>query len=196
MPTFIIHGTFYCNATCKHCGVYFLNKYESLPVSELIRILKGIVNLSSEDKTLKLIFHGEEPFVLGVDYYRDVLKTLDKLGYEFEASFQTNLTLYNDDWAKFFKEFNVRASTSYDFFADFRQLPGKNSKQYFELWLDKVKKFQDDFGQRVFTITVMSKQNKDRAKEIIDIGYELGLNLKLNPLYSAGKAVDIYRYIR
>ncbi|MGB9811902.1 MAG: SPASM domain-containing protein, partial [Dictyoglomus turgidum] len=51
------------------------------------------------------------------------------------------------------------------------------------------------FGERLYVIVVVSKINKPYVEEIIDIGEHLGLNLKLNPLFSAGRATEFFNTV-
>ena len=51
-------------------------------------------------------WHGGEPALLGLDFYRKVLQIEQKYagGKHIKNDFQTNGTLLDDEWCKFFKE--------------------------------------------------------------------------------------------
>jgi len=51
-----------------------------------------------------------------------------------------------------------------------------------------IQQYQDDSGKRLYTICVLSRENVNRVDEIMEQAYSYGLNIKLNMLYSAGKA--------
>lgn len=106
-------------------------------------------------------------------------------------SVQTNLTLYNSKWGNLFKQYNMRVGTSYDFFTDYRKL--KNSNNYYEVWKDKVVQYQNDTGNRIHVITIVSKENMNHAEEIIDLASQLNIDIKLNHLYPAGRGKDIFQ---
>ncbi len=199
--TFIIHTTYSCNANCLHCGVKGLNYGKQvLDIDAGVKAIKACIDFLKTEKQrivneIVLIFHGGEPFLPGVIYYEKFLNKLYKSfsGFKFEISFQTNLTLYSQEWKNFLQHYKGKISTSYDFFADFRVFNRNSSTEdYYKTWIDRVKQYQDDFGGRVHVITVVNQLNKNHIKEIINLSYTLGLNLKLNPLYCAGNAKNIY----
>ncbi|MCS7232031.1 MAG: SPASM domain-containing protein [Elusimicrobiota bacterium] len=207
--TFIIHPTFECNADCLHCGVAHLrSKYkrflpQEVGVRAIFRCIEFLKRIhDSNNFLLVLVFHGGEPMLVGVNYYEKFLNVLDseikknKDDISYTVSFQSNLILYNDNWKNFLKKHNGKVSSSYDFYANFRVFrENTENEKYFLSWTNKVKKYQDDFGSRLHVITVISRLNKDYIKEIVDYGYYLNLNLKLNPLYDAGNAKNIYNDI-
>ncbi|MDI1473039.1 radical SAM protein [Thermodesulfovibrio sp. 1176] len=192
-----IKPTELCNLKCDHCYIPLSSRENSFKMTpeQVDYILDQCLNFFSDLNKVNLIFHGGEPLLMGVGYYGKFLDKLKQNGVEnIRVSFQSNMLLYNKEWKLFLKQNKASIGTSYDFFSNFRRLAGcTDSKKYFILWTQKIKQYQDDFRQRVYTITVLSKQNVKYIPDIIDIAEELGLNLKLNPLYNAGKIKADYK---
>ncbi len=98
-----------CNLRCRYC--YYLEKMSLYPQADNphmnVKILEEYViqhfNASSE----KLVFfswHGGEPLLAGLDFYRNVLKFQKKHcpgGTTFINGIQTNGTLLNQEWCRF-----------------------------------------------------------------------------------------------
>lgn len=113
-----------CNLRCKYCqtGPYLReNTNCSLMPLELVeKIISETLQLVENNKSFNSIefhFSGGEPLLAGIKYFQNCLRLQNKYkknGVEIENSVQTNGTLINDGWAKFFKENNFGVSISID----------------------------------------------------------------------------------
>jgi len=78
-------------------------------------ILKQVSTIS---KRIKINWHGGEPLLLGLDIFKKIVETENKLeslnNMEFYNIIQTNATLINKQWIRFFKENNFRIGVSLD----------------------------------------------------------------------------------
>ncbi len=66
---------------------------------------------------VKFIWHGGEPTIPGVEYYRRVIEICEELrrpGQTITHSLQTNATLLNDEWAVFFRDNRFGVGVSID----------------------------------------------------------------------------------
>lgn len=189
MATFILHPTLDCNSNCLHCGMSLLHRKTSILPEELFHGVENIAEAFCYEKKGSLkhyLFHGGEPTLVGTDYIEKFVDlTADQ---NCSYSIQTNLTLYDKKWGGLFNKHNFRMSTSYDFFSGYRRLANQD---YYTLWKDKIKQYQDDTGEIPFVTTIVSKRNLPYIEEIIDFAHELKIHPKLNPLYLSGKAKNI-----
>ena len=111
----ILKVTEACNLKCKYCyngtecnkGVLSLERFEKL----LLVLKTGYDNIH-------IIWHGGEPLCAGIEYFRAAMDIERKVNIEqsvlIENSIQTNGTLINKEWIKFFKEYNFRVGISFD----------------------------------------------------------------------------------
>lgn len=112
----ILKVTDQCNLRCKYCynsekpcrnECLSLERFE-----KLLRVLYTGYNL------IHIIWHGGEPLCAGIDYFRaamDVEKRIHiETGVVIENSLQTNGTLINADWIRFFEEHDFRVGISFD----------------------------------------------------------------------------------
>jgi uncharacterized protein len=109
-----------CNLNCTYC--YYLGKKNLYPKEELFRmpddlLEKYVVQLikATTDKTINFSWHGGEPLIAGVDFFKKAVgfqKKHKPAGSTIINGIQTNGTLLNDEWSRFFstEKFNVGIS--------------------------------------------------------------------------------------
>lgn len=99
-----------CNLNCKYCFArdYSKNHDASLELVEKVaRLLKDVPHPV-------WIWHGSEATVLGVDYYKEADKILDKYGIR-EKDMQSNgVLLWRQEWIDYLKSSGISISISYD----------------------------------------------------------------------------------
>lgn len=110
-----------CNLNCTYC--YYLdkerfygNKQETLPYSLLDTYIKEYIE-TNQVPVVSFVWHGGEPLLAGIDFYKKVIEFQAKYnptGKTIENAIQTNATLINDDWCRFFKKNNFLVGVSID----------------------------------------------------------------------------------
>lgn len=105
-----------CNLACRYC--YYLDKAplspeagppgsKSSPSRMPEDILEAYISqhiAASPDEIIRFSWHGGEPTILGVDYFRTIVKIQRRLcpaGRRIANGMQTNGTLLDDDWGRF-----------------------------------------------------------------------------------------------
>ena len=95
-----------CNLRCSYC--YYLSKnaapagksvfHDSTVAEELIR-----QHITASDDVVFFSWHGGEPMLAGIDFYREMVMLQKKLGAgrKIVNGIQTNATLIDDQWARF-----------------------------------------------------------------------------------------------
>ncbi len=110
-----------CNLDCSYC--YYLDKASSIyedrqPVMNpaLLENYTRQYIEANEVPEVTFIWHGGEPLVAGLDYYRKAMEFQRKYagGKRIINSLQTNGTLLNADWCKFFNENHFLIGISID----------------------------------------------------------------------------------
>lgn len=109
-----------CNLDCSYC--YYLDKAEiyggkepRMNLEDLERYVKTYIE-TCEVPELTFNWHGGEPLVLGLDFYRKAVEFEKKYagGKIVHNTLQTNGTLITDEWAEFLASENFLVGVSID----------------------------------------------------------------------------------
>lgn len=109
-----------CNLSCRYC--YYLDKaglyggVEPVMAPDLLEAyIKQYIEACEAD-TVEFCWHGGEPLLLGLDYFKRALKLQKKYsrGKEIHNSLQTNGTLVSYDWCRFFADNGFLVGLSID----------------------------------------------------------------------------------
>ncbi|MDR1402963.1 MAG: anaerobic sulfatase-maturation protein [Tannerellaceae bacterium] len=110
-----------CNLACEYC--YYLEKGKlythvkshSMPEELLERFIQEYLSSQTMQQVL-FTWHGGETLMRPVSFYRKALALQRKYaqGREIDNCIQTNGTLLNDEWCRFFKENNFLVGVSID----------------------------------------------------------------------------------
>jgi uncharacterized protein len=163
-----------CNLDCTYC--YYLDKerfygkkQEIFSDTFLEKYIKEYIE-ANEVPVVSFVWHGGEPLLAGVDFYRKVIHFQNKHNVNhkrIENSIQTNGTLINDDWCRFLKKNNFLVGVSIDGPEDIhnRYRVNKQGLQSFEKCIrgiELLKKHKVDFN----TLTVVNNLSQSRGREI------------------------------
>jgi uncharacterized protein len=98
-----------CNLNCQYC--YYLKKKELYPNVEKFQMSKEVLEdyivqhiEASPDPVIRFSWHGGEPTILGLDYFRLIVALQRKHqppNKRIVNGIQTNGTLLNEDWCQF-----------------------------------------------------------------------------------------------
>ncbi len=122
----IIKTTNDCNLRCKYCyNSESWHKKESLPIEKFERLISI---LAKDFREICLVWHGGEPTILGLEYFKKVVEIENAAhqvnGVVIRNSLQTNGTLLDAEWVDFFKKYDFKVGISFD---------GKDSDKYRQL---------------------------------------------------------------
>lgn len=111
-----------CNLDCHYC--YYLNKKHLYPKSESFRMSDEILEEyivqhidASPETVIRFSWHGGEPTVLGLDYFRKIVALQRKhhpANRRIANGIQTNGILLDDDWCHFLAAEGFAAGLSLD----------------------------------------------------------------------------------
>ena len=98
-----------CNLSCRYC--YYLGKGHLGPERGLVRMPEDLLDeyiaqhiSASPDEVIRFSWHGGEPTVLGIDYFRlivDIQRRRWPAGRTIANGMQTNGTLFDEEWGRF-----------------------------------------------------------------------------------------------
>jgi len=184
MPTYVMakpNGSC-CNLNCSYC--YYLEKarlYEnrkSLQMSDetLEKFIESYIQAQPVSEVL-FTWHGGEPLLRDISFYRKVITLQKKYGRgrNIDNTLQTNGTLLNSEWCKFFKDNNFLIGISIDgpehCHDIYRKNKGGNTsfKQVMK-GIELLQKYEVNFN----TLSVINNYNVDYPIEIYNFFKEIG----------------------
>jgi uncharacterized protein len=111
LPTYVVmQPTTLCNLDCSYCYLPFRAADQRMPVS-VAGAVAGSVNEWARSRRFSVVWHGGEPLAAGRDHLAALLAPFDPA---VEHHVQTNATLIDDSWCRFFTEHRMRVSVSVD----------------------------------------------------------------------------------
>lgn len=167
MPTDI------CNMDCVYC---FHNSHHKKQGKMSLETLKRLYDITfSCYKDVTLIWHGGEPLVMGLDFYRKAFEMQKNyVGVKVTNRMQSNLTLLSDEMADFFSKNNVGIGTSMD--GSMNEVLRGNTSTI----LDNRKKLLERNKSCGF-IMVLSNKNIDSLISSYELFKSLNSNYNINP---------------
>jgi len=194
--TVIVQTTSDCNLNCGYCYVRAsrLTYHRNVNKVFLRNIERVIHNCVFGYDRVKFDWHGGEPLLRGIDFYKDIVKTQKKLiksyGVEFRNTIQTNGTLLTNDYLKFFADNNFTVGVSFD------GLPEVTRQTRFSRTEINSRDFIYDISERIKSaglplsmLCVVSKHNVAMGEEIFKFFLSLGVSsYSLLPLMELPRA--------
>lgn len=111
-----------CNLDCQYC--YYLKKQSLYPQSQSFRMPDIILEEyiaqhieAASEPVIRFSWHGGEPTLLGLDYFRKIVRLQRKHlppNRQISNGLQTNGTLLDQDWCRFFAEEDFFVGVSLD----------------------------------------------------------------------------------
>jgi uncharacterized protein len=111
-----------CNLACRYC--YYLGKERLYPGRSPFRMSDAVLEAyisqhiaASTDPVIRFSWHGGEPTVLGLDFFRKAVALERKhgpAGRTIANGLQTNGVLVDEEWARFFAAENFSVGLSLD----------------------------------------------------------------------------------
>lgn len=160
----LVKPTEACNLDCQYCYAKpFRDRYGDVKMD--FETVDKLLRLASDRaQEIQWIWHGGEPTLMGVEWYKRVQELFYKYSHNtiFRQSMQSNGTLLNKDWAKLSNNYDINIGISFDVFnQDIRTGSNKNLVE------NNIQDFLDA-GGRCGTITVINKENYKRQIELYE----------------------------
>lgn len=110
-----------CNLSCTYC--FFLSKENLYPNDryfmdeETLEIYIRQLLQSSPGPQVEIAWQGGEPMLRGLDFYQRTVELAEKYrraDQQIQHTIQTNATLVDEKWARFFRQHNFLVGVSFD----------------------------------------------------------------------------------
>lgn len=170
-----------CNLDCQYC--YYLDKaeiyggHEPLMSEEMLETVVREYISANDVPEVTFNWHGGEPTILGMDFYRKALEFERKYagGKIIHNTLQTNGTLITEKWADFFKENDFLIGISIDGPKDLhdRYRTDKGGRPTFDRVMRGLSILRDH-GVEFNTMSTVNKFSEGRGLEVYQFLKSLG----------------------
>ncbi len=167
-----VRTTDFCNLDCDYCYAKTDDPH-SMSIETLEIVLKSLADFHEvafapyEGKLIPDVtinWTGGEPLLQGIDFFRKIVELQNEIEHmNFINVVQTNLTIIDNEFIRFFADNNFQVRTSLD-------LPPQNHEDLrtdnnFMKTLERIQVLQE-YGAKININTVVTNRNIDHAKEI------------------------------
>ena len=195
--TILIIPSFECNFRCKYC--YLNNTTKGLSyklnsdfICSVLLQLKDVIRAKQE--RVKLIWHGGEPLLWGIENYKKVFGFIKQNLSDIVVrnSIQSNLSLIDENYITLFKQYDIKLGFSLDGTKEINdeQRVFTNGKGTFDFVMDKVSLCRSN-GINIGCISVCSRKCIGKITQFYHFMNELRLDFKLNPIFETGEALGV-----
>ncbi len=161
-----------CNLNCSYC--YYLDKKKMfadnsvMSMDLLEKIIKEYIRINNNEQIV-FDWHGGEPLLLGLDYFKKIveLQNVYKGKKRVFNTIQTNATLMNGDFAKFFRDNEFLVGVSIDGPQDIHDNYRKDKDEHPTFikvmrGIELLHRYSVDFN----TLTTISKAGEGRGLDV------------------------------
>lgn len=178
-----IKPTMNCNMRCRHC--FNGNDLNSSGLLDIEKAYWFIESACKEYKDVKITFHGGEPTLAGLDYYKNIYGFQDKMKEKYKVGFSNNFTtnavLLNDKLMDLLIHYNVLINISFD--GPYNDFLRGNS----EIVYKKICSIQEK-GGRVRAFCTISRGSYDHLLDVYKWFNERNIDFKILPIEPRGYA--------
>lgn len=180
-----VKPTLSCNMRCKHCfNGEKLNKLDMISVDRVILLLQ---KASMEYDTIKITFHGGEPTLAGIEFYRKIFEFQQKKNEEdgtiFRNFFTTNGLLLNEEFIDILIKNETLINVSFD--GPYNHI----LRQYSDKVLKNIKLIQKKNG-KLRCYCTLSKKSYSHLQQIYDWFKDQEIDFKTLPIEKCGFAKE------
>lgn len=181
-----------CNLACSYC--YVLEKHSGrMSVTLAERIIDELLAHNTPDRPTRLIWHGGEPMLAGIEFYKHVCSYIRSRfpGHEVEHYIQSNGTLLTDEWIDFFLEEQFQVGVSVDGWEELHDACRKtrDGRGSFASILQNVLHAQSR-GLVVGILSVVTRHTLGKEEELFRFFYEHRLDFGFHPITSLTPWMD------
>ena len=193
--TVIVKTTHDCNLGCVYCYTNLNAEKGIMDSNSLFNMINKISENNKEAGVSHFIWHGGEPLLPGIDFYKEVIKIQKNIqkkieGHKYKNSIQTNGTLLDSELLDFFEENRFRIGMSLD--------GNKNTHNLNRPYKDGSPSFDDVFsaimeikkrkmGRGV--ICVLNKNTSSNLSNIYEFFKQNNIHPQMNVQIPSGRAL-------
>src|SRR5262245_11934191 len=111
----VVQPTPFCNLDCSYCYLPNRSDKRRMSLATLDRAFRWVAESGLVREPFTLLWHAGEPLVVPVDWYEEAAELLRRhTDWQVVQSFQTNATLIDAAWCRYFRQREIDVGVSVD----------------------------------------------------------------------------------
>jgi uncharacterized protein len=112
----VVQPTPFCNLDCSYCYLPDRGDTRRMALGTFELALRWVADSGLVREPFSLLWHAGEPLVVPVAWYEEASARLQRIGRDWDVtqSFQTNATLIDEEWCRYFHRHNIDVGVSVD----------------------------------------------------------------------------------
>lgn len=194
-----------CNQRCRYCynfSVDFrtMHAFPKMEVGTVEALQRNLVAMGYN--RIRLVFHGGEPLLRGLPFYREVVEMQARFHEEFpevqvEDGIQSNLTRLTPEWCEFFKQHRFSVGSSLDGWEElhnyYRRYPDGTGTFSDVMYGIELAKRYDILGGYIAVVT--DQTLKQNPKAYLDYLVSVNPKVELSPCWEMGAPAERPSYV-
>ena len=194
--TVIVKTTHDCNLGCVYCYTNPNAEKGIMDSNDLFNMINKISENNREAGSSHLIWHGGEPLLPGIDFYKEIINIQENVkkiikGHKYRNSIQTNGTLLNSEFLDFFQEQKFKIGLSLDgneYTHNLNRHYKDGSTSFDDVFSAITELKKRKMGRGV--ICVLNKNTASNLKEIYRFFKDNEIYPQMNVQIPSGRALD------
>ncbi|MEA5017294.1 MAG: SPASM domain-containing protein [Erysipelotrichaceae bacterium] len=181
-----------CNLKCKYCFYHdvsnhrYVKDYGIMDTNTSVLLIDNVLNTFNEKVSISFAFQGGEPMLAGLDYFEQFVSYAEKNKKQYHHisySIQTNATLIDENWCRFFSKHNFLVGVSLDGYQEINDFyRGANTFNKITNAIKTLEMWQIKFN----ILTVLTEKLAQHPNQLYNFYKTNGLNnIQLIPCLSS-----------
>lgn len=189
----IVKVTNACDFACHYCSVGEPPKIQTINIETIKSMVDGLPELLNKigDEDISILWHGGEPLLMSIDFYREAMDYAKSHLSEYNLSFkiQSNGYLIDEKWIELFREYKVNVGISLDGYQELHDgnRRTKSGEPTFAVVMQKIALLREaDIHPGV--LMVLNTADPIDVDRLFSFIQDNALSCKLHAVYPSGRA--------
>ena len=189
----IVKVTDACNFACNYCSVGETAINQAINIATVKKMVDDLPELLNrvEDNKISILWHGGEPLLMPIEFYREAMSYAKEHLREYNLSFkmQSNGYLVDEKWIDLLREYKVNIGISLDGYQELHDANRctKNEEPTFSVVMQNIARLrQADINPGI--LMVLNTSSSIDADKLFSFIRDNDFSCKIHAVYPCGRA--------